>query len=42
MFNTLNHTRFGLPNGTITNANFLRITTAADPRILQVALRFNW
>ena len=42
VFNTLNHPNFGLPNGSITSANFLRITTAGDPRILQVALRFTW
>ncbi len=42
VFNTLNHANFGLPNGTITSANFLRITSAGDPRILQLALRFNW
>ena len=42
VFNTLNHANFGLPNGNITSANFLRITSAGDPRILQLALRFNW
>ncbi len=42
VFNTLNHANFGLPNGTITSANFLRITSAGDPRILQLALRFLW
>jgi hypothetical protein len=42
VFNTLNHANFGLANGNMTSANFLRITAAADPRILQLALRFSW
>ncbi|MBV8819311.1 MAG: hypothetical protein JO022_13200, partial [Acidobacteriaceae bacterium] len=42
VFNTLNHANFGLPTNTMNSANFLRITSAADPRILQLALRFTW
>jgi hypothetical protein len=42
VFNTLNHANFGLPAGSMTSANFLRITSAADPRIMQLALRFVW
>jgi hypothetical protein len=42
VFNTLNHANFGLPAGSLSSATFLRITTAADPRILQLALRFSW
>ncbi len=42
IFNTLNHTNFGLPAGSMTSANFLRITSAGDPRIMQLALRFVW
>ena len=42
VFNAFNHANFGLPNGSITSANFLRITSAGDPRILQLALRFSW
>jgi Carboxypeptidase regulatory-like domain/TonB-dependent Receptor Plug Domain len=42
VFNTLNHTNFGLPSGSLTSANFLRITSAGDPRILQMALKFVW
>ena len=42
VFNTLNHANFGLPSANMTSATFLRITTAGDPRILQLALRFTW
>jgi hypothetical protein len=42
VFNTLNHANFGIPSGSLSSANFLRITSAADPRILQMALRFSW
>jgi len=41
-FNTLNHANFNLPTGGINSANFLKITSAGDPRILQMALRFAW
>ena len=39
-FNILNHPNFGDPNTTLTNARFGAITSAADPRILQFALKF--
>jgi hypothetical protein len=42
VFNTLNHTNFGIPSGTLTSANFLRITSAGNPRIMQLALRLVW
>jgi hypothetical protein len=38
-FNFFNHTRLGAPNGTVTNPQFGRITTAFDPRIVQVAAK---
>src|SRR5262249_19137446 len=40
MFNSLNHANFALPAGSRTSGTFLQITSAADPRILQLALRF--
>ena len=40
MFNSLNHTNFNNPTTTQNNGNFMRITSAGDPRILQLALRF--
>jgi hypothetical protein len=39
-FNLFNHARFGNPTTTFTSGNFGRITTAADPRILQLAFKF--
>ena len=38
-FNTFNHTNPGNPNTTLGNANFGKVTSAADPRILELALR---
>ncbi len=38
-FNLFNHTRLGTPNNTVTSPQFGRITTAADPRIVQVAAK---
>jgi hypothetical protein len=43
MFNSLNRVNFNNPNSTAqNNANFMRITTAGDPRILQLALRITF
>lgn len=38
-FNVLNHTLLNNPDTTVTNSNFGRITSARDPRILQMALK---
>ena len=39
-FNVINHPNFGIPDNTLTDSTFGQIQTAADPRILQVALKF--
>jgi hypothetical protein len=39
-FNTLNHTVFSSPNGTLNNANFGRILSARSPRAYQIALKY--
>ena len=42
-FNVSNHANFDNPNSTLTSgANFLKITSAADPRILQLGLRMTF
>ncbi|MEX2303660.1 MAG: carboxypeptidase-like regulatory domain-containing protein [Bryobacterales bacterium] len=41
-FNALNRVNLNDPNTSVTNANFMRITSAGSPRILQFALRLNW
>jgi hypothetical protein len=41
-FNVLNHPTFGGPVTGLTNAQFGRILSAADPRILQFALKYNF
>ena len=41
-FNTFNHTNPGNPNTTLGNANYGKVTSAADPRILEVALRLKF
>src|SRR6185437_6278701 len=41
-FNLLNHTEFNNPQLRITSSTFGRITTAADPRIVQLALRISY
>jgi hypothetical protein len=38
-FNALNHPNFNGPNGNIASSNFGQITTASDPRILQVSMK---
>jgi hypothetical protein len=38
-FNALNHPNFNGPNGNIASSNFGQITTAGDPRILQVSMK---
>jgi outer membrane receptor protein involved in Fe transport len=41
-FNALNHPNFDLPTATLNSGNFMKITRAYDPRILQFALRTTW
>ena len=41
-FNIFNHANFGNPNGNIGSANFGRITTTRDPRLIQFALKFQF
>jgi hypothetical protein len=42
MFNAFNRVNLNAPTATITSGNFMRITGAGSPRILQAALRFVW
>jgi len=39
-FNFLNHPQFNSPDVTVTDSTFGQITSARDPRILQMALKF--
>ena len=39
-FNVFNHARFGPPNTTLNSPSFGQILSAADPRILQLAVRY--
>jgi hypothetical protein len=41
-FNLFNRVNLNNPTASVTNSNFMRITSADDPRILQFALRLNW
>lgn len=41
-FNIFNQARFGNPNGNIGSANFGRITTTGDPRLVQFGLKFHF
>lgn len=41
-FNLTNHANFNLPNTTFGTASFGSITSARDPRIVQVALRYSF
>jgi len=41
-FNTFNHTNPGNPNTSLSNANYGKITSATDPRILELALRLKY
>jgi hypothetical protein len=36
----LNHTNFSTPVNSVQNARFGQITSAGDPRILQVAMKY--
>ncbi|MBI3693885.1 MAG: carboxypeptidase regulatory-like domain-containing protein [Acidobacteria bacterium] len=39
-FNMWNHTQFQNPDGGIASPNFWRVTTAQDPRLIQLGLRY--
>jgi hypothetical protein len=39
-FNIFNHTQFELPQGDIINSSFGFVTSARDPRIGQLAMKF--
>jgi hypothetical protein len=39
-FNTWNHPQYGTPNYNVTSPSYGRITSARDPRILQLGLKF--
>jgi len=39
-FNLWNHTQFGQPNASISSSAFGRITTANEPRLIQLALKY--
>ncbi len=41
-FNVINHANFGNPSTNLSSANFGRILTAGDPRILQFALKLHF
>jgi hypothetical protein len=41
-FNALNRVNLGVPNGTFGNANFGRISSAGDPRVVQVAMKLRF
>lgn len=41
-FNVFNHTRLNAPTATVTSTAFGQITSAADPRIVQLALRLKF
>jgi len=41
-FNAFNRTNLGAPNNAQNNVQFMRITSASDPRILQLALRLTF
>jgi hypothetical protein len=41
-FNIINHTNLNAPNVTLSSASFGRITSAADPRIMQFAMKLRF
>ena len=41
-FNSINHTNYGNPTTALTSATFGRITSAAEPRILQVSMKVHF
>ena len=42
IFNVLNHTNFNAPVTSLNSANFGKITTAQDPRIMQFAVKYDF
>ncbi|MEO7144757.1 MAG: TonB-dependent receptor, partial [Bryobacteraceae bacterium] len=40
LFNAFNHAQFNIPSGNINSGSFGKVTSARDPRIAQVALKF--
>ena len=42
LFNIFNNVNFNAPNSVVTSAQFGRITTALDPRILQFGVKLLW
>ena len=42
VFNVLNHTNFNAPVTALNNANFGKILSAGDPRIMQAAVKFDF
>jgi hypothetical protein len=42
MTNAFNHVHYGTPSGVMTSPNFRRITSASDPREIEVGLRFQF
>ena len=42
IFNVLNHTNFNAPTTSLNSANFGKITTAQDPRIMQFAVKYDF
>ena len=41
-YNAFNNVNFGMPDGGLTDSSFGQITSAQDPRILQMALKLNY
>ena len=42
IFNVFNRVNYGAPNTSLNSANFGRITSTGDPRIMQFALKFTF
>jgi hypothetical protein len=42
IFNALNHVNFNNPNGSLSSANFGRITAAANMRTMQMGIRLQF
>ena len=42
IFNVINHVNYGAPNVSLNSANFGRITSTGDPRIMQFAFKFDF